>query len=118
MYNTMRTAPMRIDYDSVVTFTDMLRERHGIKDRRPPRVFGRHRDDDLLPFPWIDTMNILEAAEALNIHHSKVRLRIESSLFAAYQIAPNSDWRISRNSFADYLKRVSSIPRRERPYGG
>jgi excisionase family DNA binding protein len=117
-YNTMRSAPLRIDYDSLVRFVDELRRRHGIADRREAPLYGRHRDDDLLPFPWIDTMTIAEASDSLNIHRSKVLIRIESGLFEAYQIAHNSDWRISRNSFAEYLRKVSSIPSRPRPYGG
>jgi excisionase family DNA binding protein len=114
----MRNAPLRIDYDSLVQFLDDLRARHGIKDKRKPPMFGRHPDNDLLPFPWSDTMSVEEAAETLNIHRSKVLLRIESGLFEAYQLVPNSTWRISRTSFASYIQKVCMIPRREQPYGG
>jgi excisionase family DNA binding protein len=117
VYNTMRTAPLRIDYDSLVRFVDSLRLRHGILDRRSPPVFGRYRDDDLLPFPWSDTMTVEEASEALTIHRTKVLLRIESGMFEAYQIVPISNWRISRTSFSKYLENVSRIPRSEKPYG-
>jgi excisionase family DNA binding protein len=118
MYNTMRYAPMRIDYDSLVLFLDTLREKHGIADRRSAPFFGRYRDDDLLPFPWSDTMTVEEAADTLSLHRSKVLLRIESGLFEAYQLVSNSHWRISRSSFSKYLENVCRLPRAERPYGG
>lgn len=117
-YNTMRSAPLRIDYDSLVRFLDHLRVKHGIADRRPPRIFSRYRDDDLLPFPWADTMMVNEAAQLLGIAGYHVRVRIESGLFEAYQLVPTSDWRISRSSFQKYLDTTTRLPRRERPYGG
>jgi hypothetical protein len=116
-YNTMRCAPLRIDYDSLVRFLNMLREKHGIADRRQAPVFGRHRDEDLLPFPWRDTMTVDDAADALSINRSKVLLRIEAGKFEAYQFAPVSPWRISRTSFAIYMDSFRSSRRSERPYG-
>ncbi len=116
-YNTMRCAPLRIDYDSLVRFLDLLRDKHGIVDRRAAPIWGRHRDDDLLPFPWTDTMTVEEAADALSIHRSKVLLRIEAGKFEAYQLAPVSPWRISRASFAKYIDSFRSQSRLERPYG-
>jgi hypothetical protein len=117
-YNTMPSAPLHINYDSLVRFLDSLRTRHGIKDRRKPPVFGRYRDEDLLPFPWADTMSVETASDTLNIHRSKVLLRIESGLFEAYQFVANSPWRISHSSFATYLQNGSPLPRYARPYGG
>jgi excisionase family DNA binding protein len=115
-YNTMRCAPLRIDYDSLVRFLSAIREKHSILDRRTPPIWGRYRDDDLLPFPWSDTIMVEEAADALSVHRSKVLLRIESGKFEAYQLAPVSPWRISRSSFAKYIESFRSAVRSERPY--
>ncbi len=117
-YNTMRHAPLRIDYGSLSTFLDLLRERHGIPDRRPKPFFGRHRDEDLLPFSWSDTMSVEEAADVLNIHRSKVLLRIEAGQFEAYHIVRSSPWRISHSSLARLVSSFRSIPKNSRPYGG
>ena len=107
-YNTMRCAPLRIDYQSLVHFLDALRIRHGIPDRRPTPVFGRHRDDELLPFSWADTITVEEAAEVLNIHRSKVLLRIEAGQFETYQLVRSSPWRISRTSLARLISSFSA----------
>jgi hypothetical protein len=115
-YNTMRGAPLRIDYDSLVRFLDILREKHGIIDRRAAPIWGRHRDDDLLPFPWSDTMTVGEAADALSMHPSKVLLRIEAGKFEAYQLNVFAPWRISRTSFARYIESFRARSQRERPY--
>jgi excisionase family DNA binding protein len=115
-YNTMRCAPLRIDYDSLVRFLDMLRDKHGIVDQRPAPIWGRHRDDDLLPFPWSDTMTVEDAADALSIGRSKVRLRIEAGKFEAYQLVPVSPWRISRSSLAKYVASFRSGRPIFRPY--
>lgn len=117
-YNTMRHAPLRIEYGSLVRFLDHLRELHGIADRRPKPVFGRHRDEDLLPFPWSDTMTVEEASDVLSIHRSKVLLRIEAGQFEAYQIVRSSPWRVSRSSLARLVSSFSSSPKTGRPYGG
>lgn len=113
-YNTMRCAPVRIDYDSLVRFLDYLREFHAIPDRRPPAVFGRHRDEDLLPFRWSDTIRIEHAAELLSIHPSNVLTRIEAGQFHAYQIMRGSPWRISSSSLAEVIAGFGSAPRSTR----
>lgn len=120
MYNTMRTAPMRIEYDSLVRFLDQVREKHAIPDRRDRHkaFYGRFRDEELLPFPWSDTMTVNEAADALNVVPWSILRRIESGTFEAYQLVPVSPWRVSRSSFAKYLENVCRLPRSERPYGG
>jgi len=115
-YSTMRGAPLRIEYASMVRFLDSVRERHGIPDHRPIPVFGRYRDDDLLPFPWSDTITVNDAAEALSIHPSKVLLRIESGQFEAYQLGHGAPWRISRNSLARLIASFSTRPSSVRPY--
>jgi len=117
-YNTMRYAPLRIDYASLVRFLDHLRGVHAIPDRRPPVTFGRHRDEDLLPFRWSDTMSVEEASDVLSIHRSKVLLRIEAGQFEAYQLVRSSPWRISRSSLARVIEGFKSAPSTARPYGG
>lgn len=115
-YNTMRHAPIRIEYASVVRFCDALRERHAIRDRRPEPKWGRWRDEDLLPFPWSDTIATEDAAEALSIDRSKVLLRIEAGQFEAYQIVRMSDWRISRSSLAKVIASFGIHQASARPY--
>lgn len=115
-YNTMRFAPIRIHYDSLVRFLDQLRERHGIVDRCAAPIRGRRRDDDLLPFPWADTMTVLDAAGVLSVDVTKVRLRIDAGKFEAYQLTRVSDWRISRSSFAKYITGFEHKQSAERPY--
>ena len=116
-YNTMRYAPIRIEYASVVRFCDVLRERHGIPDRRPEPKFGRWRDEDLLPFPWADTITSYAAADVLGIDRSKILLRIEAGQFEAYQIVKMSDWRISKTSFAKVIAGFGIHQASARPYG-
>lgn len=115
-YNTMRNSPLRIDYDSLVRFLDRLRAHHAIPDRRPPVTFGRHRDEDLLPFRWTDTISTDEAANVLNIHRSKVLLRIEAGRFEAYQLVAQSPWRISRTSLARHIATFTSTQSNLHPY--
>lgn len=116
-YNTSRGAPLRIDYQSLLRFVDHLRELHAIPDRRMPKIFGRHRDEDLLPFPWSDTMFIDEAAEVVDVHTSTILRHVEEGRFESYQLTRKSDWRISRTSFARYLETLGAPPTSARPYG-
>lgn len=116
-YNTMRYAPIRIEYASVVRFCEVLRERHGIPDRRPAPKFGRWRDEDLLPFPWLDTISSYDAAEVIGVDRTKVLLRIESGQFEAYQIVKMSDWRISKTSLAKAIAGFGIHQASARPYG-
>lgn len=115
-YNTRRNAPMRIEYESLVRFLDRLRERHGIADRRASPTWGRHRDEELLPFPWSDTISVQDASEALSIHISKVLLRIEAGNFEAYQIWRLAPWRISRIGLSKYIESFKSNTGAGRPY--
>lgn len=96
----------RVKYSSVVAYCDYLRQRYSIPDRRPPldHPIFRHRDEDLLPFPLVDTMGIQHAlrytpwsAEDALYH------LIEEGAFWAYRILPSAPWRISRNDFARWL---------------
>ena len=116
-YNTMPHAPLRIDYDSLVRFMDYLREKHAIQDRRPPKVFGRHRDEHLLPFPWADTITVEEVADVLGVYRTKVLNRIEAGQFEAYQLTEGSPWRVSRSSLARVIESFKSAPQSARPYG-
>lgn len=111
-YQTMKHAPHRIYYESLVDFLERVRKRYSIPDRRPQLVFGRHRDDDLLPFPWPDTITIDEAAAMLGIHPSKVLLRIQAGMFEAYQLLESTcfekskrgtSWRISKSSLRRHI---------------
>lgn len=115
-YRTKSLGHLRIDYDSLVRFLDHVRTSHAIPDRRPAAIWGRHRDEDLLPFPWADTMKIEEAAEILSIHISKVLLRIEAGQFEAYHFFYKSPWRISRASLARVVASFNSAPTGARPY--
>lgn len=107
-----RLARKRILYSSIVAFCDHLRQRYLIADRRPKldHPMLRHRDEDLLPFPLSDTIYSAEALAALGYEDSRPLVHlIEEGLFEAYQILPaaekTSPWRISRSSFAGFLRR-------------
>ncbi|MEZ2347385.1 hypothetical protein [Terriglobus sp. RCC_193] len=109
-FQTMPHAPYRIYYESLVDYISDIRTKHGIPDRRPPIVLGRYRDEDLLPFPWPDTITTLEAADLIGIHESKVCLRIEAGYFEAYRLLDpkmegkrGSPWRISRKSLQCHI---------------
>ena len=117
-YNTMAHSPLRIDYSSVAGYLDHLRKEFAIRDRRPAPAFGRYRDDDLLPFPWSDTITVEEAADALGIHPSKVLLRIEAGQFEAYQLVKRSPWRVSRSSLAQLIASFGTRSKGDRPYSG
>lgn len=96
----------RILYSSVVRFCDALLTRYGIEDRRPKpnSPIFRRRDEDLLPFPLSDTIGSLEVLEALGYADRRPMVNlIEEGRFDAYQLVPESAWRISRKSFAAFL---------------
>jgi hypothetical protein len=103
-----RLARKRVLYSSIVAFCDSLRQKYLIADRRPKldHPMLRHRDEDLLPFPLSDTIYSAEALAALGYEHTRPLVcLIEEGLFDAYQIIPESPWRISRSSFARFLHR-------------
>lgn len=104
----------RVRYASVVAFCDRIRERYGIRDRRPKLTseYLRHRDCDLLPFPLEDTIRVEDAAAIFGYaSRSPIYLMIEEGRFDAYQFTTTHPWRISRSSLALY---VQSIRDRER----
>lgn len=99
-------ARKRVLYSSIVHFCDVLRARFYIADRRPPldHPMFRHRDEDLLPFPLSDTIYSAEALGALGYEDRRPLTRlIEEGKFEAYQLWPESAWRISRTSFLKFL---------------
>jgi len=101
-----RQAHKRILYSSIVRFCDGLRERYGIANNRPKldHPMFRHRDADLLPFPLTDTIYSAEALSALGYEDLKpLTYLIEEGRFDAYQLIPESAWRISRSSFVRFL---------------
>lgn len=109
-FQTMPHAPYRIYYESLVDYLSDIRKKHGIPDRLPQIRLGRYRDEDLLPFPWSDTITTLEAADMIGIHESKVCLRIEAGSFEAYRLLDpkqegkrGSPWRISRSSVQRHI---------------
>lgn len=101
-----RNARKRVLYSSIVRFCDKLRAEYCIADRRPPlsNPIFRHRDDDLLPFPWSDTINSGIALSALGYESNKPLLNlIEEGRFEAYRLIRETPWRISRSSFMAFL---------------
>jgi hypothetical protein len=106
----------RVLYASVVRYCDSLRDLYCIPDRRP-RLAGslfRHRDEDLLPFPLSDTIDVTRALACVGYESEEgVYGLIEEGAFEAYRILPvaGSPWRISRSSFAAWLDRTRSRPR-------
>lgn len=106
----------RVLYSSVVRYCDYLRVRYAIRDRRPPldNPIFRHRDEDLLPFPLSDTIDV-RAALAYTAYDSpsSIHKLIEEGAFEAYRVLPlrGSPWRISRSSFGAWLRRTTQPPR-------
>ena len=102
-----KKAHKRVLYSSIVRYCDSLRARYGILDRRPALdgPMFRHRDADLLPFPLADTIYWREALAALGYETPKpLYYLLEEGRFEAYQLLPESPWRISRTSFIQFLR--------------
>ena len=102
----------RIRYQSIVDFCDALRKRYAIADRRPPLTnpIFRHRDADLLPFPLDDTIYVEDAMKILGyISAWPVYKLIEEGAFEAYLLSVRIRWRISRTSFAAFIKRPATV---------
>lgn len=104
----------RVRYQSIVNLCDKLREKYCIADRRPPlsNPMFRHRDADLLPFPLEDTIDVAQTMQVLGyISEPPVYNMITEGRFEAYHFLPNSPWRISQLSLADYVHKVQSLSR-------
>ena len=104
-----RQARKRVLYSSIVRFCDSLRAKYGIEDRRP-KLDGpmfRYHDEYLLPFPLTETIFSAEVLAALGYEDVRALIHlIEEGKFEAYQLVPWSAWRISRSSFANFLKKT------------
>jgi hypothetical protein len=98
----------RVRYQSIVDFCDALRIRHCIADRRPQlsHAIFRHRDEDLLPFPISDTISTETAMGILGYESTNpIVAMCQEGRFDAYKLlADASPWRISKISFARYVK--------------
>lgn len=106
----------RVNYKSIVDLCDHLRQQFAIPDRRPPlsAAYLRYRDEDLLPFPITDTMDVSSVMEVLGYNSPvPIYLMIEEGRFESYRLSPRSPWRISATSLAAYLEGVHS-----RAHGG
>jgi Helix-turn-helix domain len=109
----------RVRYQSIVDFCDKLRQKYAIPDRRPPlsNPMFRHRDADILPFPLEDTINVEQTMQILGyISEPPVYNMITEGRFEAYHFLPNSPWRISRSSLANYLEGVHRAARQTNPH--
>jgi hypothetical protein len=96
----------RVRYKSLVDLCDQLREKFGIKDRRPrlDAPYLRYRDADVLPFPMSDTIYAKEACDVLGYGSVRsVHNMIEEGHFEAYHFTSNSPWRISRSSLYAFI---------------
>ena len=98
----------RVRYSSILALCENLRTRFCIADRRPSLAapWLRHRDEDLLPFPLSDTINIKRVIGILGYSSTApVCHMIEEGRFDAYRLG-GGDWRISKTSLAAYLQCV------------
>jgi excisionase family DNA binding protein len=98
-----------ISYKSLIEYTDRLRVRYAIEDTRPKRdgIFGRYRDDEILPFSLAhDTMTVPEVAELLRYSQQKVRILCEEGVITSYKLLPDGFWRISKKSVAALFEQM------------
>lgn len=113
----------RIEYNSVVEYCDRLRVEYRISARAVRPLRGRrHRDEDLLPFPLVDTIGIAEVREALDCTHTSALYMLEEGKLVGYQVfirRRGCPWRISRTSLERYIEslrqRVASSRQESRP---
>lgn len=100
-----KTSGWRISFTGVLEFCDRLRLRAGIPPRKPaPRGF-RPKDEEILPFPWGETIDLPFAMDQLNCGRAKVLQLIESGRLTAYRLIDDSTgpWRIHRRSLERYI---------------
>jgi len=108
----------RIPYEAVVDYCNRLRLEYRISTRSLGKLQGRrYRDDELLPFPWRDTIGMAEAQAALECTKEVVRILIEEGILIAYQVfigEPGSPWRIQKQSLERYMEslRIAAAPSR------
>lgn len=117
----------RILYASIVRLCEDLRRTYSIRPRSSATVDPhccRH-DDDLLPFPLSDTIDLKETRQILGYATNRPVIQlIEEGWFEAYKLVDNhgSPWRISRKSLAAFFvvflaSNRFSKPRGPRPRG-
>ncbi len=110
-YRSSRSRKVR--YRSIVGFCDHLRAHYLIPDRRPALAspLFRHKDEDLLPFRLHDTISSVEALTAMGVVDRRIISRlVEEGRFEAYRLEVGGNWRISRPSFAAYLRKCQTRP--------
>jgi hypothetical protein len=96
----------KIRYQSIVDWCDRLREEYAIPDRRPPlsSPILRHKDEDLLPFPLLQSISTEDAMIATGYqHHWTVNKLCEEGHFECYRLHPEYFWRINLPSFRAWL---------------
>ena len=97
----------RIEYDSVVAYCNRLRLEYRISEQmvRPPR--GRRlRDEDLLPFPLKDTVDLKYVCRVLDCDGSAAQHLIEEGALTGYQVQigrAGCPWRIYLPSLERYV---------------
>lgn len=113
-FNPSQCSWKRVRYYSIVEFCDRLRQEYRITDRRPTlsAPYVRHRDEDLLPFPLRDTLGTEEALDIMGLSvgnrgHRFGQMVLEEWRFEAYQLIPQSPWRVSRLSLLAYMDSAS-----------
>ncbi len=109
-YQHQMSSSWHIEYTSVVTFCDDLRVRYAIPDKRPrlSRPGLRWRDDQLLPFPFSDTIGSSHVATRLNCDRVKVGFLCQEGRLLSYRLLDEdgSPWRIYAPSLEAYIQRL------------
>lgn len=99
----------RVHYGSIVEHCNRLREEYAIPDRRPKLTSKllRYRDEDILPFPFSETICAGEAADLLGYRYKECIWRYcEEGRFEGYRLHPGAPWRISAPSLRAYLSQI------------
>jgi len=106
----------QIEYTSIVEYCDSLRVRYGISDSRAqlPPGHKRRRDEDLLPFPFLQTIFVADAMKRLECSGTVVLQLIESGDLVAYKFLTDNvlgHWRIHEPSLDRYIARLHATLR-------
>lgn len=107
-------ANWQIEYCSVVEYCDRLRVENAISDSRAQLKPGhkRRRDDELLPFPFAQTIFIADAMARLECSDVQVLKLIECGSLVAYRVLvdrPGSPWRIHEPSLDRYIQKLHTM---------
>lgn len=107
-YRPTPASPYRIEHASIVEYCDALRVRFHIPARR--RAAGsRPLDEDILPFPVAETIQLREVAAHLDVSNNTASKLLDTGDLVGYQLIPGakgSTWRIHRPSFIAYQERL------------